>query len=339
MLTDAQKKGRQGKVMASDVAAYLGMNPYTSPLEAWALNLGYSELAENPAMQAGNFLEAGLIDWAQDRFYAPNPSVARTTLIGGTLFRLDEGWAGATPDGAVYVRELRDGKGYGAYIQIKCHALSQAQHYGPEQEDFRLARGNDLIPEWYLLQCQWEMFVTRHDQMYFGAYFGGADFRIYLIERDQELLDQIVPVLHEFWKKHLDVAGPQERPPMDGSEGASMFLRNRFPHAKKGTKIQPTPDLQAWVQQYKAARNEEEQAAEKAETLKHQIIEVMQDAEEVAGLCQYKNVNRQDRVSWDKVWAVVKPMLLGAGVKRDVIDDLLQRNTTRAPVTRTFRVL
>jgi predicted phage-related endonuclease len=71
---------------------------------------------------------------------------------------------------------------------------------------------NDLIPVYHHMQCQWEMGVAGFRRWVLAVYFGGDEFRLYRIERNDLMLAMMRRRAHEFWRRHLDPSGPLLRP-------------------------------------------------------------------------------------------------------------------------------
>jgi len=295
-LTDEQLKIRRGKYMASDLAAYQGMSPYSSPIAAWALNLGHDTLETNDAMQAGIHLETGLIEWACEKL------AAEIWDSPGTIFHIAYPWAGCTPDA------LLEYPGHDSVmIQIKCHGLHMAKDYGTPTEagnEF----DNDVIPEHYLIQVQWEMFVVsgtkrkvNTDFCYLGAYFGGADFRLFRIKRDQDMIDLMVEFGEKFWKKHLDPTGKQEAPPLDGSPGSAAFIKRRHPLNTKAEMIPPPDGAAEWAERYHSAHAHVGEWNKAKDEAKNHLTFMLEDHDGIEGICTYKAAAVKPKVNWEGV--------------------------------------
>lgn len=281
-LTPEQLEFRKGRVMASDAAAYLGLDPYRSPSAAWASNLQLIPDEENRRMDAGLYLEDGLARWAandlmRDSFERP-----------GSMAYLD--WGGATPDVL-----FPEGDG----VQLKVHALHMAADYTGMPFEFG-DWSNNQVPERYNIQCQWEMLVTGADQWWLGAYFGGADFRLYPLVRDEELLGLMRRHLHAFWKRHLDPNGPQEQPPLDGMDSTTDYIRKK--HRREREELIPaTDEARALAQRFVEMRaREKEFAAAKAEA-QNKLCDIIADADGIEGLCTWKPTNPKPRIDFEAI--------------------------------------
>ncbi len=204
-LTDEEKANRVDRITGSTAAAYLGESPYMSPLEAWEINAGEAEFRETELTRAGNYMEAGIAEWALDTL-GIDPSRAHKP---SSMFHPEY------PDVFVVHPDLlipdeRVG------IQIKNHGAHMTKTYKGAPGDAG-DWDNELVPLMYRIQCLLEMEITRAIHGYnwlwiLAACFGGNNLRLYWIKRDPKLTRAIIAASRAFWKKHLDPNGPRERP-------------------------------------------------------------------------------------------------------------------------------
>jgi putative phage-type endonuclease len=89
--------------------------------------------------------------------------------------------------------------------------------------------GTDEVPPAYLVQCQHYMAITGYPRWDVAALIAGSDFRVYPIEGDREFQAELVAIEAEWWERCI-VRG--ERPPMDGSDATSRWLKFRFPEVR-----------------------------------------------------------------------------------------------------------
>lgn len=283
-LTREQLELRKSKVMASNVAGLLGLSPYTSRVAAWAECIGLVQTEENEAMRSGNFLERGLLDWASaklkvDRVESP-----------GTIFHPVKSWAGCTPDGLW--PSACDG------IQIKVHNLGILAQFSTHHPEEVSEPHNDLIPEHHLIQCTWEMYVTGARVWWLGAYFGGADFRLYRLHRDEDLVRMLVEQAEQVWRDYIV---PQKEPPMDGDEATTAYLKKRYPRAAPGKVLQPTPDILAWATRYQELGTRIKELETARDEAKNNIVAVMQDAEAIENVCTYKLTKPKPKPDYESI--------------------------------------
>ncbi|EOT0345999.1 YqaJ viral recombinase family protein [Listeria monocytogenes] len=83
----------------------------------------------------------------------------------------------------------------------------------------------DEVPATYLVQIQHYLAVTGKSKAYVAVLIGGNKFIWKEIERDDELINQIIAFELDFWE--TNVKG-QLAPALDGSSAAEKYLKDRF---------------------------------------------------------------------------------------------------------------
>lgn len=94
------------------------------------------------------------------------------------------------------------------------------------------------IPESYMLQVQWYLSVTGYKFAYIAVLIGGVEYRSYLIERDDELIETMIAMAVAFWI-HVVENTP---PPVDGSESARDALEDMNRPEDACEELQILPD-------------------------------------------------------------------------------------------------
>ncbi|ENR5907417.1 YqaJ viral recombinase family protein [Listeria monocytogenes] len=84
---------------------------------------------------------------------------------------------------------------------------------------------SDEVPATYLVQIQHYLAVTGKSKAYVAVLIGGNKFIWKEIDRDEELINQIIAFELDFWE--TNVKG-QLAPALDGSSAAEKYLKNRF---------------------------------------------------------------------------------------------------------------
>ena len=132
-LTPEQIAIRLTRISASDVAPILGEHPSRGPWSVWDEKNGGPGIVQTPLMSLGLAIE-------------PLVRAYGATLVGcpiedspGTVIRDD--WASCTPDGVA----SDDG------VEIKLSVWGR-EEWGSE--------GSDEVPDHYVTQCNWSMWVT-----------------------------------------------------------------------------------------------------------------------------------------------------------------------------------
>lgn len=83
----------------------------------------------------------------------------------------------------------------------------------------------DEVPATYLVQIQHYLAVTGKSKAYVAVLIGGNKFIWKEIERDEELINQIIAFELDFWE--TNVKG-HVAPALDGSSAAEKYLKDRF---------------------------------------------------------------------------------------------------------------
>lgn len=212
MLTAEQLEARRSGVGGSEVAALLGLHPFIGPLDVYLSKVeGYST-PPNTDMERGSFLEDGIARW-----YASREHEGRELLEPPQWVHPREPVARCSPDRLVDL-----GGDVLRLLSIKC-----PRRAGDEWGE----HGGSTVPVYAVLQLQWEDYVgcalgKQLDPQSDLAALVEGDLRVYHVRRDTELQGWLVTKVRAWWAEHVV---PQEPPPVDGSPGASLWLRRRFP--------------------------------------------------------------------------------------------------------------
>lgn len=198
------------RVGGSSVAPILGRSQWKTPLDIYN-ELRGEERVELPATEdqdRGNFLEPGMIAWASKKigieFFKPTaPAVAQHPT--------DE-WATYSADGIPAHRGAE-------ILEVKCPRTGDG--WGDEM--------TAEVPEAYLLQGAWGLYVLDAKICYFAALIHGT-VKIFKYERDLELEGQIVERVHHFIEHHVKAENPPPATYGDDANVLKMFPRNTQPH-------------------------------------------------------------------------------------------------------------
>ena len=98
------------------------------------------------------------------------------------------------------------GSDVAAILECKTASSFIADQWGPSQEA-EIVAGKIVtehkIPIYYETQVQWYMGVTGAKRCYVAALLGGQDFRIYCVERDDDVIDALQSQCREFWYQNV----------------------------------------------------------------------------------------------------------------------------------------
>lgn len=255
-LTDQQVQARRSFIGGSDAPAIAGVNPpgWAQPIDIYLEKRG--EAPPRPPsnrMQALGSLMEGLVcqlftEATGVRLRRPSQPV-RSRLYpwaGGNLDR----WAS---DGLVYEGkwgERRDEWGQSLPVGTPENPTLILE---PHHEGYTAP----VIPLRYALQVQHYLAASDRPAAYVAVLLGYADFRWYVLHRNDELIAGLMALEEEFWHRHV-LAGVPPEP--DGSEGYGRLLRRLYA-ASDDIELVATPEQQAMAERLHAALRAERAAA------------------------------------------------------------------------------
>lgn len=198
---------RQG-IGGSDSAAVAGLNPWKSPFAVWLEKTGQIE-PEEPGEAAywGTILEDIV---AQEFTKRTGMKVRRRNAI---LQHHEYPWMIANVDRMLV----------GASEGLECKTTSAFS--AKEWE-------GDEVPTPYIIQVQHYMAVTGAKAWWLAVLIGGQRFVHKRIERDDELIQQLIEIERDFWENHVVPCVPPE---MDGSTASTELLKRMYPEGKPNT--------------------------------------------------------------------------------------------------------
>lgn len=196
-----------GYIGASQVATLLGVSPYSTPFELWALLTGRVPGPEsNLPMRLGTFAEAFVLQEFEREtglsvetwpYVLQHPTVARSRCnLDATTARDDDSSSWQTAR---------------AVVEAKMPGSRQRAAW-KELRDTGIPRAGSSV-EGYVLQVQDQLSVTGLQTGYLAAVCDGDVF-VCRIERDEAIIAMIEQAIAGFWAVHVeaDVAPPITSP-------------------------------------------------------------------------------------------------------------------------------
>ncbi|WP_180176880.1 YqaJ viral recombinase family protein [Acinetobacter sp. YH12039] len=272
--------GRKKGIGGSDVAAILGFSPYKSPYQLWLDKTGRSERSESQSESAhfGHLLEDVV---AKEYSRRAGVKVQRVTQ---QLSLPDHPWAIGNIDRAIINPEIsgnvrfKDGKLTTDQL-LECKTASEylAKLFGEE--------GSDQVPDYYLTQCLWYLLLSGCQFIDLAVLIGGNKFRMYRIERDDDLIESIFKQVKAFWFNHVIADVPPDPTCFDdvlhrwSNHVVGKQVEADFEHIKLAEEL---ITVQGRLKADKAREDE----------IKLKIVSTMQDAEMMISqgksICTYK---------------------------------------------------
>ena len=201
-------KYRKQGIGGSDAGAVCGLNPYRTAIQVYYDKTSDSiEDVDNEAMRQGRELE----EYVARRFCEASGKKVRRA---NAMF-YDE----KNPFMLADVDRMIVGENAG----LECKTASPYS-----EEKWR----DDKIPLSYQLQCYHYMSVCNADSWYIAVLIYGRDFKYYRIERDDEVIENLIRIEKEFWNEYVL---KQVIPDPDGSKTADAAIAERFKESKSIT--------------------------------------------------------------------------------------------------------
>lgn len=201
-------KYRKQGIGGSDAGAVCGLNPYRTAIQVYYDKTSDSiEDVDNEAMRQGRELE----EYVARRFCEASGKKVRRA---NDMF-YDE----KNPFMLADVDRMIVGENAG----LECKTASPYS-----EEKWR----DDKIPLSYQLQCYHYMSVCNADAWYIAVLIYGRDFKYYKIERDNEVIENLIRIEKEFWNEYVL---KQVIPDPDGSKTADVAIAERFKESKSIT--------------------------------------------------------------------------------------------------------
>jgi putative phage-type endonuclease len=253
-------KVRMTGIGASDAAAAVGLSPYQSQLELWMIKTGRNDnlpkvdpTDQLSPMYWGNILEPIVAEHYTQR------SGNKVRRVNAVLQHpdSDKSWMLANLDYAVVGSD-----------EVQVLECKTAGEFGS-----RLWR--DGVPEYVQCQVQHQLAVTGKDAADVCVLLCGQEVRVHRIERDDELISQLIDLERQFWH-YVETDTP---PPADGSESSRIALQALYPK-DTGITVDLSNDTTMGLRfdQLMSVRSQIKALSQTENELKHQIQEVMQDA-------------------------------------------------------------
>lgn len=243
---DVRRKGIGG----SDVAAICNLSKYKSRMEVYLEKLGQlPEKPDNPKMKAGRMLEPTIANWFTEE---TGIKVRRRNAI---LQHPEHPFMLANLDRWVF------GKNEG--LEIKNTDTFMRDEWIPEK-----------VPVEYMLQCNHYMAVTGADRWYIAVLIGGWDFQWRVIERDQELIDNLITIETDFWNNHVL---PMVPPGVTGHD--TELLGTMYPESEPASFIELGEQHYDLIQYVRDSKTSLERAKYNYEDAKNQVKNIMKENE------------------------------------------------------------
>ena len=189
----------------SDAGAICGLNPYKTAMQIYFDKTSDTvEYTDNEAMRQGRDLE----NYVAQRFMEATGKKVRKA---NAIFCHEE-----YPFLLANVDRMLTGENVG----LECKTASP---YAADQ--WR----DEKIPMHYQIQCYHYMSVCNADAWYIAVLIYGKEFKFYRIDRDDQLIADLIEIEKNFWNEHVIL---HKLPDPDGSKTADAVIAKHFEKSK-----------------------------------------------------------------------------------------------------------
>lgn len=223
---------RSKGIGGSDIASVMGLNKYRGAIDVFREKTEPAqEEVMNEAIHFGVLLEDVVAKEFASRTGMKVQRVNATFIDGIRLANIDR--AVINPDIAGRVRPLDEKDENGRHmttdviLECKTAGARSAWRWGKSQED-EIKAGNVTstadVPMEYLAQVMWYLGITGCQTAYIAVLIGGQDFRIYKVDRDDELIASMYAIADSFWLNHVDTGNCPA--PVTAEEAQKVWRRD-----------------------------------------------------------------------------------------------------------------
>ncbi|GAA2803506.1 YqaJ viral recombinase family protein [Streptomyces showdoensis] len=270
----------------SDIVAICGLNEYTSPLEIWLKKRGETvprrhDPVLSEAAEMGHELEPFVASRFTKRTGLPaidNPGTLRLPSRPHMLVNLDR----ATVE--------NDEMGV---LEIKTRS------------SYALKDWIDETPGEVQVQVQWQLALTGWNFGYSAASIGGQRTIVHRIERDQQMIDNLIAIGDEFW----GWVQTGTRPPLDGSHATGQLLDHLHANPVEQIVVADPAEVEKWLK-IRATAKEQAEAADIAITeAENHLKAIAGDATDVhiRGELAYSWRPRRGSIHWKEAALAADP--------------------------------
>ncbi|SET55902.1 YqaJ viral recombinase family protein [Lacrimispora sphenoides] len=197
---------RKAGIGGSDAGAICGLNPYSSPMSVYYEKTCLeTEDFDNEFMRQGRDLE----DYVARRFMEETSLKVRRSNV---MYQSE-----TYPFMLANVDRLISGENMG--LECKTASAYSADKWV-----------ENSVPAHYELQCHHYMAVTGAKAWYLAVVILGKEFKYKRIDRDEELIQNLITIEQDFWENHVLT---RNMPDPDGSGISNEVINRYFPSAVK----------------------------------------------------------------------------------------------------------
>lgn len=283
-LSVQQLAERRTGLGASDAAAAIGLSRWKTPLQLYLEKIGLAQESDSEALhlEMGQALEPMIIARFEKK--------QRVTVTDRQRKFVDPTWPQrwVTTDGVASDRGM---------VEAKSVGMADPAEWGEEFED-------GAVPMIYLVQSQHGLACTGLPFAWMPVVILNRQFRIYRIQRDEELIELITTKEREF----MAMVEARTPPPPINLEDAQIM----WPSHREGKRIEASDEIALTVAEFKASKQKMKDLEFSQETLKLRVQKAMGDAAELVYcgkvVCTWKQAKPSKKFNED-AFAIAHPDL------------------------------
>ena len=211
---------RQKGIGGSDISAIVGINPWKSALAVY-----YEKTEKVPELEAENLpAELGLflepfLSIKLEKWLLENEGVERSVWKESYILQ--------HPTNPIALANL---DGYLLSSPTDVYAIVE---FKTTSERNYLQWKDENLPSQYYLQIQWYLYVTNCKKCYLAFLIGNNKFNVTIIERNNEVIEQMVEKANYFWKNFIE----KKVPPAPSGDDSSKEILDKMYKAEEGKEI------------------------------------------------------------------------------------------------------
>lgn len=250
-LTPEQRIERRKYIGSSDLAAIMGLDPYRDASDVWLDKTGQLEDRDDgdEHTRRGTLLEPAILNWAEEKI--------GKTFVRDVMSVADDGIRAVNFDGL------------GDTFTVEAKSTVNLDEWGED--------GTDQVPDRVVVQCHQALDIAGPNRVmsYVPMLCPGYksfDFRMYEIQRDDELCKRLADAARHFMERHV-----RRMIQPDGFRPSLEVLKRLRRVA--GKVIELSQLQEDTIISWKTAKAKAKESAEYAELMKRDVIAMLGDAE------------------------------------------------------------
>ena len=146
------------------------------------------------------------------------------------------------------------------------------------------------VPLMYQLQVYHYLAVTGYKYAYLAVLIGGRIFKTFRLDRDEEIIANLIKIESDFWHNHV-LAGVMPEP--DGNKTSTELLSKLYPESNAQTIVMEDDETKKLVKRFFELAEQEKELKRKKDEVTNKLKALMQDNE--LALCG------EHKISWKSV--------------------------------------